>query len=66
MPQPFAIDTAAEDYRARETIVGPGVDVGSGRGLETIGGNGQQGRMLAPNEIARLEQYFDDWIDQVG
>jgi hypothetical protein len=24
------------------------------------------GRMLAPTEIARLEQYFDDWIDQVG
>jgi hypothetical protein len=24
------------------------------------------GRMLAPNEIDRLEQYFDDWIDQVG
>jgi hypothetical protein len=24
------------------------------------------GRMLAPNEIVRLEQYFDDWIDQVG
>lgn len=24
------------------------------------------GRMLAPNEIGRLEQYFDDWIDQVG
>ena len=24
------------------------------------------GRMLAPNEVVRLEQYFDDWIDQVG
>jgi hypothetical protein len=24
------------------------------------------GRMLAPTEIVRLEQYFDDWIDQVG
>lgn len=24
------------------------------------------GRMLAPNEIVRLNQYFDDWIDQVG
>jgi len=24
------------------------------------------GRMLAPNEIDRLDQYFDDWIDQVG
>jgi hypothetical protein len=24
------------------------------------------GRMLAPNEIERLKQYFDDWIDQVG
>jgi len=24
------------------------------------------GRMLPPSEIARIEQYFDDWIDQVG
>jgi hypothetical protein len=24
------------------------------------------GRTLPPSEIARLEQYFDDWIDQVG
>jgi hypothetical protein len=24
------------------------------------------GRMLAPTEIVRLRQYFDDWVDQVG